>query len=164
MIALVDLREAGPSETLGYLAVLAGNLRSADLAEMDATTDLEPLEALAASVAASEMAWVITFEGEPIAIFGVAPTGAPGSGMVWLVGTPRMDDARLGLGRITAAGIAMMHSRYPCLWNYIDARHKRTLRWLTWAGFRLLEAHPDHGRHGELFYTFARYDPQCVSP
>ena len=43
--------------------------------------------------------------------------------------------------------------------NYIDARNEQSLRWLRWTGFKLLEAHPEHGREKRLFFTFARFDP-----
>lgn len=107
----------------------------------------------------SDLAWVILCDGEPLTVFGVAPTGCEGSGMVWMMGTPQMDRVSLRLARISLDCIRLMHRSYRCLWNYIDARNEQSMRWLRWTGFRLLEAHPEFGREGRLFFTFARYEP-----
>lgn len=157
MIELRDLREAPAEQIAAWLGAIAGNLRPLDRLEIEATSDLDPTTALIASAMVSELAWVLLVGGEPVAVFGVAPSGCEGSGMVWLMGTPAMDDTPTALARFTRRGLRMMHRRFPCLWNYIDARNEPSMRWLLWSGFRLLEAHPEHGREGRLFFTFARY-------
>lgn len=164
MIELIDLREAPTEQTIAWLGVLAANLRPADLAEIDATTDQPPAAALEWSVRLSEMAWVMLADGEPFAIWGCGPSGCPDSGVVWMMGTPAVDTHGTAFGRAALRSLDHMHGRYACLWNYIDARNERSMRWLRWMRFELLEAHPSHGLHGLLFFTFARYRPHVSSP
>lgn len=162
MIQYRDLREASSEQTTAWLEVLAENLRPSDLDEIAASSDLDPLMSLTASVAVSDMAWVILSNDIPVAVFGCAPSGHPNSGQVWMMGTPGMDERRtaISIARSTVPYLDRMHALYACLWNYIDARNEKSMNWLRWSGFRLLEAHPAHGREGRLFFTFARYAPR----
>ncbi|QOC54137.1 hypothetical protein [Caulobacter vibrioides] len=161
MITFTDLREAGTEQTLAWLTALSENLRPSDRDEIAATHDLDPLLSLTTSVMLSDMAWIIHADGAPVAVFGCASSGCPGSGLVWMMGTPAMDvrPTALGIARATLPYLRRMHALYPCLWNHIDARNEKSMTWLRWSGFRLLEAHPEHGRERRLFFTFARYDP-----
>jgi hypothetical protein len=164
VIEFKDIREHEVSQVTAWLATLAANLRRSDLDEITATHALDPVTSLMTSARLSEMAWVILWNGEPVAIFGAAPTPCPDSGLVWMMGTPGMDDRRpaLTIARMTRPYLAVMHRRFPCLWNYIDARNEKSMNWLKWSGFNLLEAHPEHGREKRLFFTFGRFDPQNV--
>ncbi|PXA91178.1 hypothetical protein DMC25_06390 [Caulobacter sp. D4A] len=161
MITFVDLRQVGPEQSVAWVSDLAGRLRPSDLDEIAATHDLDPEVSLTTSVMLSDHAWVILKGTRPIAVFGCAATGCEGSGLVWMMGTPEMDERRaaMTIARATRPYLRQMHRTYPCLWNYIDARNDKSMNWLRWSGFRLLEAHPKHGREGRLFFTFARYDP-----
>jgi hypothetical protein len=159
LIEVIRLGERAPDLLAGDLEKLAESLRVSDLAEIQATSEMAPLDALRVSVGVSDMAWLVFWKGEPVCVFGVAPTPTPGIGSVWMMGTPGMDRAALAILRRTAPYLRQMHERYPLLWNYIDARNERSMAWLEWAGFRLTEAHPQHGREGRLFFTFARYEP-----
>jgi len=161
LIQYHSLREASSEQTIAWLEVLAENLRPSDLDEIAATSDMDPLLSLTTSVMLSDMAWVITSNDIPVAVFGCAPSGPPGSGLVWMMGTPLMDERRtaISIARSTVPYLRQMHKRYACLWNHIDARNEKSMNWLRWSGFRLLEAVPDYGREGRLFFIFARYDP-----
>lgn len=161
MIEYHSLREASPEQTIAWMEVLAENLRPSDLDEIAATSDLDPLLSLTTSVMLSDMAWVITSNDIPVAVFGCAPSGPAGSGLVWMMGTPLMDERRtaISIARSTVPYLRQMHQRYACLWNHIDARNTKSMNWLRWSGFRLLEAVPEYGREGRLFFIFARYDP-----
>jgi hypothetical protein len=162
MIELHDLREVPTGQATAWLGAIATDLRLGDREEIDATTDMSPEDALVGSAAGSDMAWIISNQGRPMTVFGCAPS-APGSGQVWMMGTPEMDAVSLRLGRVSLRCLHLMHAKHACLWNYIDARNEQSMRWLRWTGFQLLEAHPQFGRQGRLFFTFARYDPNVSS-
>lgn len=162
MIHLKDLREVPSEQCVAWLGAIASNLRPGDLAEIRATHDLDPHVSLTASVMASDMCWIIFDNDTPITVFGCAPSGQPHSGIVWMMGTPRMDEVALRLGRLSLHCLHLMHERYACLWNYIDVRNERSLRWLQWTGFEILDAIPAHGREQLPFLLFARYEP-CVT-
>lgn len=164
VIEFKDVREQGADQVMAWLASLADNLRQSDLDEITATHDLDPFTSLLTSARLSELAWVILWNGEPVSIFGAAPTPCPDSGLVWMMGTPGMDERRpsLTIARMTRPYLERMHRRYPCLWNNIDARNEKSMNWLKWSGFKLLEALPEYGREKRLFFTFGRFDPQHV--
>ena len=65
---------------------LAGQLRSADLKELEAH-GVAPEAALHLGFAASTPCYTIEHEGEPIAMFGVSPLPADHTGAVWLLGS-----------------------------------------------------------------------------
>lgn len=166
MIRYVDLREVSEDTLKGYLLHLAENLRPSDLDEIAATTDRTALATLADSVSVSERVWVILANEEPVCVFGAAPTELPGAGSVWMMGTPRMDERAVALSicRQFRPYLAELHQLWPILFNFVDARNQKSIEWLLWGGFEIIEALPNHGREGRLFFTFSRYDPPCALP
>ncbi|MFN3573629.1 MAG: hypothetical protein ACK4TR_08890 [Phenylobacterium sp.] len=164
MIRYLDLREVDGGTLLGYLGHLAENLRPSDVDELSATVGTPAMQALVESVIASQRAWIILADEEPVCIFGAADTEHPGAGCVWMMGTPRMDERAVALSicRSFHAYLAELHQLWPLLFNFIDARNQKSMRWLAWGGFQIIEALPRFGREGRLFFTFTRYDPQCA--
>lgn len=161
MIRFVSFDEAG-GQLEGWLSDLSGRLRSSDLDEITASSGLPPYVAVVGGALVSDMGWVMLDDDDPICVFGVAPSGHPEAGVVWMVGTDRMKEPRIARAvlRHSVPFKERMHDLYPCLFNFIDARNTASLKWLQWTGYRLLEAHPEWGREGRLFYTFARYRPR----
>ena len=155
---IVSLAEVSNAQAAEWLVDLADDLRLADLDEIEATTAEEPAVALISSVMVSTHAWVILDGEDPICAFGAAPDDRPGLGVVWMVGSPRMDERRnaLAILRQSKPYLARLHAAYPTLWNNIDARNDRSMRWLEWLGFEVMEALPGWGLEGRLFYHFAR--------
>ncbi|MFN3582779.1 hypothetical protein [Phenylobacterium sp.] len=166
MIEYLDLREVDGGTLLGLLSHLAENLRPSDIDEIQATTGTGPMQALVESVAVSERAWIIRVDGEPVCVFGAAPTEFPGAGSVWMMGTSRMDERPVALSicRNFRPYLAELHKLWPILFNFIDARNQKSMDWLLWGGFQIIEALPNHGPEGRLFFTFSRYEPPCVHP
>lgn len=161
-VSVVDLRGQDPLETLAWLADIADNLRPEDLDEIAASSGQEPLVALIASVMDSEMGFIVFAGDEPISVFGAAPvTGMErDSGIVWMLGTPTMDRPGVARGilRLTRPYIDRLQARFGCLWNRIDARNDKSMRWLSWAGFQIVSVDPCFGREGRPFFTFARQE------
>lgn len=159
LIQFHDLREVSDDQLKAWLGDLADNLRASDLTEIDATSEYDPLMTLVISVMLSDMAWVLTCDGRPMTIFGCSPEDQPpGEAIVWMLGSPQMDEPRnaLTIARNTAPYLGAMLAAYPRLWNHIDARNTKSMRWLKWSGFNVISEHPGFGRNGELFYLFER--------
>lgn len=158
---IVSLSEVTNAQAAEWLVDLAEDLRSSDLDEISAGSGEEPATALISSVMVSSHAWVILDGSDPICAFGCAPEDAPGSAVIWMLGSPRMDEPRnaIPILRLSRTYLDEMHRAYPTLWNYIDARNDRSMKWLEWCGFEVLEAVPGHGREGRLFYHFSRHRP-----
>ena len=129
--------------TDAHLQQLAPHLRPADVAEVDASCGLAPLEALRASVAVSEEAWAGLVDGEVVAVFGVAPAAGAASSLltgpeahvVWLLTGMAVHKHAVTFARCSRLVLAALLSRYPALCNAVDARNRAALRWATWLGF-----------------------------
>lgn len=161
MIQVVNLADQSNAQVAEWLVDLADDLRQSDLDEIKAHSGEDPSVALISSVMVSDHAWVILDGDTPIAAFGCAPTGEPGEALVWLLGSPLMDTPAnaAGILRLSTRYMDEMHKTYPVLWNHIDDRNKRSMRWLRWCGFELREAVPDFGVERRLFHVFVRQRP-----
>lgn len=163
MIEFHDLAGASGEQIHDWLDAIANNLRSADYDEIKATNPLltlgdpDPLLVLTMSVMNSLDAWVITDDGEAIAVYGVGPSDEAGSGIVWMLGTPGMERprAKIAIGRETYAVIKRWHGRWPRLFNHVDARNSISIFWLFRAGFEIEDVDLTHGRESRPFYLIS---------
>lgn len=162
MIQFKNIREVSEAQATAWLRDLASNLRAADLAEIEATHGEDPFVCLCTSAAMSDLCWFALRGDSPFCVFGCAPSAAPGVGVAWLMGTDVMDEVPHSVVRNTVRHLREMHKLYPCLFNYIDARNAKSMRWLQVCGFSILEAIPEHGREGRPFLLFARLDNRHV--
>jgi len=161
MIQVMDLAEVPNKQAAEWLVGLAEDLRQTDLDEIAAHTGDDPAVALISSVMVSTHAWVILDGDDPIAAFGCAPSGAPGDAQVWMLGADAMDRPAnaAGILRLSRPYLDEMQRTYARLWNHIDARNDRSMRWLEWCGFTVNEAVPDFGVEKRLFFLFSRHRP-----
>lgn len=162
MITFKSIQEVTSDQALVWLRDLSVNLRPADRAEIEAVhgDKLEPC--LIASAAISSLCWFGLADGTPFCVFGCAPSAAPMTGVAWLVGTPHLDAIPHTFVRNTIRHLREMHALYPCLFNYIDARNGKSMRWLQTCGFDILEIIPEHGLERRPFLLFARLDQHHV--
>jgi hypothetical protein len=96
-----------------------------------------------------EETWALTGKsGRPTGLGGTAPTSWPGLGQIWLVSTPAIYEPGNDLLflRLSSAFIEMCHERYPILFNYVDARQERHLKWLRACGFSAVKLRDPWGR------------------
>lgn len=125
---------------------LVPHLRAADVEGIRAAQGIEPRAAIERSLADSELGWAFTLAGRVEAVGGVARwRKAEGVGVPWLLGSealhrhPRM---MLIEGR---RWVAMLHSRFHTLFNYVDCRNRGSLAWLTHIGFTIARIEPAFG-------------------
>ncbi len=163
MIKFHNLADVSAEQVHAWLEVIAADLRPGDWDEMRATNPLltigdpDPVLVLAISIMQSEDAWIITNDGEPFCVFGAAPDG-DGHGIVWMMGSTRMDDprAKLAVGKATKPAVDLWLTIWPRVWNHIDARNTQSLQWLLWAGFDIEDVDLTHGREQRPFYLFSK--------
>lgn len=144
-----------PADDLAALWV-AAHARAADRAEFEASSGRSAVDVVEQALANADRAWVGYAGDEPVCVFGVTPwSWVAGVGIPWMVGTDRLDRAARPLLRCSLPAVETMHSRFPELVNFVDARNVRAIRWLRWLGFTIEPAAP-HGVAGLPFHRFVR--------
>lgn len=153
MAADILFRPVLPGDT-GYIAA---HLRADDRREAVALHgDVSMQGLLDRSVRASSLVWVGTTPGgEPVAMWGVAPTSLlEGIGTPWMLST---EEAYRHPRTLIVEGrryLDAMREQCPRLSNYVGAWNTRSIRWLKRLGFDMAPAAPQ-GPAGELFHRFS---------
>lgn len=114
-------------------------MRVADRDEVRASSGDALLDAVQRSVHASSMCWAVEMHGELLCIFGCAPIGSLLSceGAPWMLGTDALDRHPVTLMKSCPRYIDLMKESFPHLRNYVDARNKKSIRWLRRLGFTI---------------------------
>lgn len=130
---------------------IAFNLRPSDRAEVEASAKQSPQEALVRSFEASRECFVAVADGDPVAIFGVGLVGDVA--VPWMLGTPVMRRYPVEVLRRAKAYVRRWLAEHRVLVNFVDARNKTSIRFLTRLGFTILPPQP-HGPYGMPFHFF----------
>ncbi len=141
--------------TAADVGCLGPRLRAADVEEIRAASGLAPDEALRRSFAFSTHVWVVRDLSErPIALWGVGPLSlVAGRGCPWLLAADAFEALGTDVARLSRPLLAGMRDHYPHLENRVDARHAKSVRWLSWLGFAIEPATP-WGVEGRPFHRF----------
>lgn len=144
---------------------MAPRLRMADLAEIKAHSNTEPLVSLQHGVYFSKPCYTVVFKGQPAAIFGVVPVKSQDFGWDWPKGHPHPDGSVWLLGtdavpmfgrqflRYSKTWLDELAMRYRVLGNMVDIRNTTHVRWLKWLGFTMLDT-IDYGPQNLPFQRF----------
>lgn len=133
---------------------LAPRLRHADLEEIEAASGRDPLTVLRSSVSLSTHAWAVEINDELAVLMGVCPISmVGGTGIPWLLGSPAIERNAGAFIKHTLVYIPLMLEAYPHLFNLVDARNTKAIRWLKRAGFKLFDPVP-HGPSDLPFHPF----------
>lgn len=145
------------SATREDAAFLAPRLRDADLREIAASTGETPLDALESSFDASDLAFTLVAEGEPVCMGGVCPSYvAPYLGIGWMLGADTVSHNAEALQTFMPEFLESMHRLYPCIGNFVDARNTTSLRWLQHFDFRDVGVVEQYGVSGLSFHWMLR--------
>lgn len=154
--------------TLGEAWTLARRVRAVEVDELRAATGQTVLEVLVEAIGKSDEAWALYIDNELAGMWGVVPaesdilTGRCGS--AWLLTTDAIDRHKLSFWRLCRAYVPLLLLRWNLLYNFIDARHVRAIRWAERLGFRLEEPRP-YGVAGLPFRPFtATREALCARP
>jgi hypothetical protein len=160
MIEVIDLRTVPKVQWVEWAFNLAIYLRASDIAEIEANHRVDHASVVLSSVCNSDRGWCVLKDGQPVVLCGRAPVGKA-EAQAWFLATDELYDPAVQrfVSRRCHEFVDLMHEGYPKLWNYIDARNTKTLRWLEWLGFSVTEALPEWGNNGELFYIFEKVKP-----
>lgn len=140
--------------TEAHARELARTMRPADVAEVDASTGVSPLEALLASLVVSRDPMTGLADGRVVCMFGVStPVVLSTHGYIWLLSSVEVDAHSRAFLRMSHAYVQRARLYYDQLENWVDARHVVAIRWLRWLGFTLYPAEP-FGVRGLPFHRF----------
>lgn len=140
-------------KTVSLSELRSMKLRDSDVLEIAATSGADPADVLELSVGVSDW-WFALVDPEDglVAVFGVAPSRLggplPGVGCPWMLASDAFYKHKHGVCRLARKLIKRMHSTYPILFQFVDARHVAAIEWVTWLGFTVVNV--TSGRNGEL--------------
>lgn len=139
----------------GDAEFLAAHLREADLIEIAAAGEADPLVAILDGIRRSDWCLVATADGVPALIVGVAPLGSmlSDTGVPWMLGTDLVTRHQRAFIRLAPAYIVRMQSAFSHLLNFVHAENTSAVRWLKRVGFHLEPVAP-YGPHGAPFHKF----------
>ena len=126
-----------------HIDAIASRMRAADVAELRASSGRSPADALQYSVARSDFAFTVEFNGKPETMFGCGTIDVIGKvGAPWLLGTDAVETNYRHFLRGSVFWMRKMRSEYSLLRNAVDDRNEVSKRWLAWLGFSLGDTVP----------------------
>lgn len=145
--------------TQGEVAHIAQGLRAHDRQELQAVhgDGVDLLNCLRRAVSVSEQCFTLwTPDGEPVGLYGVAAVSLlGGSGCPWFLAADRVQDYPRDIVVLGKQSVREWGRRYDQLFNYVDARNRRSVAWLRRIGFDIFPARP-YGAQGRMFHRFER--------
>ena len=133
---------------------LAPRLRQADVDEIKAASDRDPLEAMLISIRQSRAPKAGLVDGEVVFIFGVASSSLMSvHGSPWLLASDLLVDHAKPFLRGSKDYLNAMKKNFIYLSNFVDARNTDSIRWLQWLGFDILPTQA-YGPYGLMFHPF----------
>lgn len=124
------------------LEYVAQHMRPEDIEEC-AAGGKEPFAALSEGWFAGKSWVLLTPDETPAAILGVHKTDTPGYGMVWMLGTPAIEQHPITFLRHSKPVLDELFSEYALLYNYTYYKNEVHHKWLRWLGFTLSERQGD---------------------
>lgn len=127
---------------------------------MRAASGYPPEVALALSVDASVLCWVVIHDGQIEGAFGVSEEW--GVGVPWFLATDKFYEFGFAFAKESRKVVyEHMLNAFPMLVNFVDSRHKESMRWLEWLGFTIHKDQPTYLHDSEvIFYPFSLRRPE----
>lgn len=148
-----DIRRATEAD----VDVILADIRPADVAEM-AALGTTPERAMREGLARSDWTAVGLLDDVPVCMFGVAPVNVMlGRGAPWMLASTALDRMPFEILRreflpACDRAVDVMRSQYRFLFNVVDQRNRKAVRWLRMLGFNFGKHPLDIG--GQTFLVF----------
>jgi hypothetical protein len=118
---------------------VARNLRVQDFDEVFAATGEIPLESVVEDWIMSSRRWIVLNKNnKAVAVLGVRPkTMFSDIGIPWLLGTKGLEKMKKFFVKHSKMIIEQMKIGFKVLYNYVDTRYIKAVKWLVWCGFTI---------------------------
>lgn len=135
------------------LAEISANARKEDIDELWASNMITPNTALSFGYRTSTT-FVLMAGDTPLCAFGITPYSALGSfGAPWMIGTNDLERHAVPFIRKCRRDLKGYFAEWNRLFNFVDARNTKAIRWLKWLGFTILPVE-SHGPFKMPFHPF----------
>ena len=132
-MAKLIVREATLEDALS----LSHNLRPADLEELKASYQPDPLIRLTSGINYSRAPMTATnVDGLPVAMFGVIDHGDAIHGLPWLLASPEIEKHKVDFLRKSREYVISFQKKYPVLATIVYEKNALHRKWLQWCGFK----------------------------
>jgi hypothetical protein len=147
----IEIRDITPEDQRALL----NDMRSADRAEVEATTPLSLESAVRQTVSLSTDSRVGLIDGKVAALWGAAPISLSNAhGAPWMLATTVIEKHPLAFLRRCKEQFSAVHGPYQLLENHVDVRNRVAIHWLRWLGFEFDDPTP-WGWKGLPFHRFS---------
>jgi hypothetical protein len=142
-----------------HVEAVAMDLRVSDFDELFAATGKSPYYDVVDSWVMSHRRWVVFNKNDQaVAVLGVrAEAMFSDYGIPWLLGTKGLDKMKKFFVKYSKMIINEIKKDFKFLYNYVDTRYLKAIRWLLWCGFTVEDAAPS----GAFGYPFHRFYMEC---
>ena len=107
-----------------------------------------------------EMYTAETDDGTPLCAWGVCK--ANGLNLIWFIASREIEQHKRELLTLTRGEFNALLEKYGRLENLVDARSKKSLRFIKWLGFTINPEPLVAGVNGEDLYHFYKEVEPCV--
>lgn len=146
----INIRESN----LNDIEYISRNLRKEDIVELE-TTHGDVKNGLMACYE-SKLCMTYEIDEKPIFIFGLEPSGIiTDSACVFLVGTKDIEKYPKEFLKFTKRAIKEALKDYSILYNFVDFRYNKSIRWLEKIGAKFISDVNING-HRFLYFEFRR--------
>ncbi len=130
------------------VAHLASKIRKADRDEIKASDNVRPSEALLAPFnykGAITFSVIGTDKEHVIAMFGSVPSPEKGYGVAWLLSSEELFNYKKEFIKQCPKWVNKLGKPYKYIYNFVDVRNTKTLKWLKYLGFKQIETIENYG-------------------
>jgi len=138
---------------------LADKIRQADLDEIKASDNVGAVEALMTPFEyKGHRTWSVigTEEEYVIGMFGSVPTIEPDYGIAWLLSSEELFKYKKEFIKQSPQWVDEMGKGYKYLYNYVDCRNEKSIKWLRYLGFNTIEREEQYGKAKMPFYLMMK--------
>ena len=148
------------------IAFLAPKMRQADRDEIKASDNVGAVEALMTPFQyKGHRTWSVvgTEEEYVIGMFGSVPTLDRDYGVAWLLSSEELFNYKKEFIKQSPEWVDEMGKGYRYLYNWVDCRNEKSIKWLRYLGFKTIRREEQYGKGKMPFYLMMKEIKTCVA-